>query len=116
MDANVVLSRLRAADLPLGPGLPLVNAVNAERYAHIVWRDYRCGLVHESRVVDSGFNPHPYVNRPPFYFTHIESGHEVHRLVIPTRFMLRTLCCALDRYRAHCTRHDLDPYDALGIP
>jgi len=116
VDANKVIAQLEAAGVTVGPGSPLLRAVNEERYSNIVWRDYRCGLVHESRVVDSGFNPQPRVDRPPFYFTSQPSGGEVRELVIPTRFLLRALCAAVDQYRTYCDQADEDPYAAFGIP
>ena len=114
--SDVIADRLRAARLAVAPESPLANALGIERYSSIVWRDYRCGLVHETRVLNSGFNLTPNEDREPFYVTHIEGGAEIPKLIIPTRFLLRTLCCALDLYRQHCNRSDLDPYDKLGIP
>lgn len=93
----------------------VAHAVLEKKYSAIVWEDYRCALVHEARIKHQGFDLAE--DRPPYYFSELEdSGEVTYPLVIPAKFLLRTLPQTIDCVEAFCALHGVDPYACFGIP
>lgn len=115
LPVSAVADALRSAGID--PDYRLIAEVlRDERYSGIVWREVRCGLFHEARVIRQGFDLGE--DRDPYYFSEepIETGLRTYPLVIPARFLLRTLRNCVDHFEAFCSESDIDPYSCFDVP
>jgi len=94
----------------------VAQVLRDERYSGIVWREVRCGLVHEARVLREGFDLGE--DRLPYYFSEedLATRQVTYPLVIPAKFLLRTLQLCVDRFEAFCSHWNVDPYSCFDIP
>jgi hypothetical protein len=110
----------QVADALSTGGVDLTNKVvrkvlREERYSGIVWREVRCGLVHEARISRRGFDLGE--DREPYYYGEIdaETGERTYPLVIPAKFLFRTLHNCVERFEKFCSDNDVDPYSRFEL-
>jgi len=77
-------------------------------HAGILYRDYRCALVHEARPKSRGWHFSP--RQAPHYCA-CEDDEILVCLVIPNQFVLKTLACLITILREDCRRRSLNPFE-----
>jgi hypothetical protein len=109
-----VADALRAGGVDPVHGV-VAKVLHEECYSGIVWREVRCGLVHEARLIRQGFDLGE--DREPYYFGEIdhETGQRTYPLVIPANFLFRTLQNCVDRFEKFCSDNDIDPYSRFEL-
>ena len=83
-------------------------------YTAILWRDYRCNLIHETRLPEEeAMNLDESIE--PYYTSRLLNGHEnphQSRITfgIPQEFIIRTLKNCLESFEEECRTSKIDPF------
>ncbi len=85
------------------------------KYSSIFYREYRCGLVHEARII-SKFNFDYCRSEEPYYANYIteNNSHEKH-LIIPVSFVINTTKIINSNVRNWLIKQNINPYERYSI-